>query len=110
MTGPHDRHFRYTFNSPARAEVLLRHNLPEWLISAVDWSSLRRESGTLADWDRETRKDLLFSARYLRCAEEEPPHFFLIEHQSRVERWMAPGGICSLACISLPMGPGSCIG
>jgi hypothetical protein len=88
MTGPHDRLFRYTFNSPARAEVLLRHNLPAWLISAVDWSSLRRESGTLADWDRETRKDLLFSARYLHSAEEDPPHFFLIKHQSRVERWM----------------------
>jgi predicted transposase YdaD len=88
MTGPHDRLFRYTFNPPARAEVLLRHNLPARLISAVDWSSLRRESGTLADLDRETRKDLLFSARYLHCP-EEPPHFFLIEHQSTVERWMA---------------------
>ena len=89
MTGPHDRLFRYTFNPPARAEVLLRHNLPAWLISAVDWSSLRRESGTLADLDRETRKDLLFSARYLHGTEQEPPHFFLIEHQSTVERWMA---------------------
>ncbi len=88
MTGPYDRLFRYVFNAPARAEVLLRHNLPEWLISAVNWSSLRRESGTLVDWRRETRNDLLFSARYLHSAEEEPPHFFLLEHQSTVERWM----------------------
>jgi predicted transposase YdaD len=89
MTGPHDRFFRYIFSPPARAEALLRHNIPVPLTAAVDWSSLRRESGTLVDWDRETRKDLLFSARYLHSAEDAPPHFFLIEHQSSVDRWMA---------------------
>jgi predicted transposase YdaD len=89
VTGPHDRLFRYTFAHPARAAALLRHNLPAPLTTAVDWSSLRRESGTLVDWGRETRRDLLFSARYHRATETEPPHFFLIEHQSTVDRWMA---------------------
>jgi len=89
MTGPHDRFFRYIFNPPARAEALLRHNLPAHLAAEVDWSSLRRESGTLVNWERETRQDLLFSAQCLHSAENEPPHFFLIEHQSSVERWMA---------------------
>jgi hypothetical protein len=89
MSGPHDRFFRYLFNHSARAEALLRHNLPASLIAEVDWPTLRRESGTLADWDRETRKDLLFSARCLRASQEEPPHFFLIEHQSAVDPWMA---------------------
>jgi hypothetical protein len=74
MTGPHDRFFRYIFNHPARAEALLRHHLPASLIAEVDWSSLRRESGTLTDWDRETRKDLLFSARCLRSAMEGQGH------------------------------------
>jgi hypothetical protein len=55
----------------------------------VNWSSLRRESGTLVNGERETRQDLLFSARSINCSEDEPPHFFLIEHQSSVERWMA---------------------
>lgn len=89
MAGPHDRFFRYLFNAPARAEALLRHNLPEPFVAQVDWPSLRRESGTLVEGNRETRQDLLFSARLLHAAEPEPPHFFLIEHQSSVERWMA---------------------
>lgn len=55
MTGPHDRFFRYIFSSPARAEALLRHNLPVQLAAEVDWSTLRRESGTLVEWERETR-------------------------------------------------------
>ena len=89
MASPHDRFFRYLFNHPGRAEALLRHNLSPQLIAHVDWSSLRRESGTLVEGARETRQDLLFSARLLHAAEHEPPHFFLIEHQSSVERWMA---------------------
>ncbi len=88
MAGPHDRFFRYTFAHPERAAALLRYNLPASLTTAVDWSSLRRESGTLVDWGRETRKDLLFSARYRHATEHDPRHFFPIEHQSRVERWM----------------------
>jgi hypothetical protein len=86
MTGPHDRFFRYLFNPPARAEALLRHNLPAQLAAEVDWATLRRESGTLVEGERETRKDLLFSARCRHAAEDEPPHYFLIEHQSSVER------------------------
>lgn len=89
MTGPHDRFFRYLFNHTARTEALLRHNLPAFLMAEVDGSSLRRESGTLVDGERETRKDLLFSARCLQSASDEPPHFFLIEHQSSVDPWMA---------------------
>jgi hypothetical protein len=86
MTGPHDRFFRYIFNPPARAEALLRHNLPAPHIAELDWSSLRRESGTLVIWERETRQDLLFSVRYLHAAADDPPHFLVIEHQSSVER------------------------
>ena len=89
MAGPHDRFFRYLFNPPVRAEALLRHNLSAPRAAEVDWSSLRRESGTLVNGERETRQDLLFSARSLHSAEDEPPLFFLIEHQSTVERGMA---------------------
>lgn len=89
MSGPHDRFFRYIFGTPAQAGALLRHNLSAASTGALDWSSLKRESGTLVDWDRETRKDLLFSARWSHSPEDAPPHFFLIEHQSSVDRWMA---------------------
>ena len=89
MAGPHDRFFRYIFNSPARAEALLRHNLPARLTAEVDWSTLRRESGTLVVAERETRNDLLFSARLLHGGEDLPPHYFIIEHESTVPRWMA---------------------
>jgi hypothetical protein len=89
MAGPHDRFFRYIFNSPARAEALLRHNLPAQLANEVDWSTLRRESGTLVVAERETRNDLLFSARPPHGGEDLPPHYFIIEHESSVPRWMA---------------------
>ena len=72
-----------------KAEALLRHHLPAPLVTEVDWPSLRRESGTLADWDRETRKDLLFSVRCRHSDGEEPPHFLLVEPRSSVDPWMA---------------------
>jgi len=54
----------------------------------VDWSSLRREPGSVVDPElRETESDLLFSARL------HSGHplllYVLLEHQSSVDRWMA---------------------
>ena len=54
----------------------------------VDWSTLRRESGSVVDPElRETQSDLLFSAR-LRGG-RPLLLYVLLEHQSRVEPWMA---------------------
>jgi predicted transposase/invertase (TIGR01784 family) len=88
MSGPHDLFVRYTFGHPERAAAELCAVLPEQLVSQVDWSSLKRESGSVVDPElRETESDLLFTAR-LRTG-YPLLLYVLLEHQSTVDRWMA---------------------
>ena len=49
MPGPHDLFARYTFGRPERAEAELRAVLPAQVISAVDWSSLRLDTGSVVN-------------------------------------------------------------
>ncbi|MFY0523857.1 Rpn family recombination-promoting nuclease/putative transposase [Archangium gephyra] len=88
MPGPHDLFARFTFGHPERAAAELRAVLPAHVVSEVDWSSLRRESGSVVDPElRETESDLLFTAR---LREGRPLLLYvLLEHQSSVDRWMA---------------------
>ncbi|WP_239469836.1 Rpn family recombination-promoting nuclease/putative transposase [Archangium violaceum] len=88
MPGPHDLFARFTFGHPERAAAELRAVLPPHVVSEVDWSSLRRESGSVVDPElRETESDLLFTAR---LREGRPLRLYvLLEHQSSVDRWMA---------------------
>ncbi len=93
MSGPHDRLARYTFGHPERAAAELRAVLPERIIAAVDWSSLRQEQISVVDEAlKETQRDLLFSAR-LRTGRLRTGRqvwmYVLLEHQSSVDRWMA---------------------
>jgi predicted transposase YdaD len=88
MSGPHDLFARYTFGHPERAAAELRAVLPAQVVSQVDWSSLKRESGSVVDPElRETESDLLFTARL------HTGHplllYVLLEHQSTVDPWMA---------------------
>ena len=88
MPGPHDLFARYTFGHPERAAAELRAVLPAQLVSEVDWASLRQESGSVVDPElRESESDLLFTAR-LRTG-RSLLLYVLLEHQSRVDRWMA---------------------
>jgi predicted transposase YdaD len=88
MPGPHDLFARFTFGQPERAAAELRAVLPEEVAAEVDWSSLRRESGSVVDPElRESQSDLLFSAR-LRGG-QPLLLYLLLEHQSTVDRWMA---------------------
>jgi predicted transposase YdaD len=88
MPGPHDLFARFTFGHPERAAAELRAVLPPHVVSEVDWSSLRRESGSVVDPElRETESDLLFTAR-LRSG-RSLLLYVLLEHQSSVDRWMA---------------------
>ncbi|MBN1203396.1 MAG: Rpn family recombination-promoting nuclease/putative transposase [Myxococcaceae bacterium] len=88
MSGPHDLFVRFTFGQPERAAAELRAALPPELVSRVDWSTLRREPGSVVDTQlRETESDLLFSA-HLRGG-GSLLFYVLIEHQSSVDRWMA---------------------
>jgi hypothetical protein len=88
MPGPHDLFARYTFGHPERAAAELRAVLPAHVVSEVDWSSLRREPGSVVDPElRETESDLLFTAR-LRTG-QPLLLYVLLEHQSSVDPWMA---------------------
>jgi predicted transposase YdaD len=88
MSGPHDRLVRFTFDHPERAAAELRAVLPAFVVSRVDWTSLRLERGSVVDPAlRETETDLLFSAR-LKDG-RQVLFYVLLEHQSKVERWMA---------------------
>ncbi len=88
MSGPHDLFVRYTFDHPERAAAELRAVLPPDMVAQVDWSSLRRESGSVVDAElRERQSDLLFSARL--HGGEPLLLYLLLEHQSSVDKWMA---------------------
>lgn len=88
MPGPHDLFARFTWGQPERAEAELRAVLPPDVVARVDWSSLRRESGSVVDPElRETQSDLLFSARL--HGGRQLLLYILLEHQSSVDRWMA---------------------
>ncbi len=88
MPGPHDLFARYTFGHPERAAAELRAVLPAHVVSEVDWSSLRREPGSVVDPElRETESDLLFTARL--HTGRSLLLYVLLEHQSTVDRWMA---------------------
>ncbi|WP_224246803.1 Rpn family recombination-promoting nuclease/putative transposase [Hyalangium gracile] len=88
MSGPHDLFVRHTFDSPERAAAELRAVLPPEVVSQVDWSSLRRESGSVVDAElRERQSDLLFSARM--HGGQPLLLYLLLEHQSSVDKWMA---------------------
>jgi hypothetical protein len=79
---------RYTFDHPERAAAELRAALPPEVVAQVDWSSLRRETGSVVDAElRERQSDLLFSARMR--GGEPVLLYLLLEHQASVDRWMA---------------------
>lgn len=88
MPGPHDLFARYTFSHPERAAAELRAVLPPEVAARVDWSTLQPEPGSVVDPKlRESQSDLLFSARL--HGGQPVLLYFLLEHQSSVDRWMA---------------------
>jgi predicted transposase/invertase (TIGR01784 family) len=88
MSGPHDLFARFAFGHPERAEAELRAVLPPELAAQVDWTCLQREPSSVVDPElREHQSDLLFSARL--HGGEPLLLYFLLEHQSSVDRWMA---------------------
>jgi predicted transposase YdaD len=87
MSGPHDLFARFTFGHPERAAAELSAVLPPEVVARVDWSTLHHESASVVDPElRERQSDLLFSARL--HGGQPPLLYFLLEHQSSVDRWM----------------------
>lgn len=84
---PHDALFRYTFGQPEHASGLLRSILPAQLVAEMDWTTLTTLPGTrLDDQLRRHQTDQLYS---IQSAAGPVYVYVLIEHSSRVDRWMA---------------------
>jgi len=83
----HDELFRHIFSNPEHAAGELRHVFRAALGAAIDWATLTLEPGTFVDEKlRELRSDLLFSAQ---CGGRRVLIYFLMEHQSTDDRFMA---------------------
>ena len=88
MSGPHDLFARFTFGHPERAVAELRAVLPPEVVAQVDWTQVQREPSSVVDPElRERQSDFLFSARLHGGA--PVLLYFLLEHQSSVDPWMA---------------------
>ena len=87
--GDHDGLFKLGFGEPLHAAGELRSVLPAAIVEAVRLEELERVDGSFVDEALAQRHtDLLFRAP--RRDGGEPLYlYFLIEHQSEPDRWMA---------------------
>ena len=102
---PHDNLFRKVFSDEPEAAGLLRPNLPEWLSTRLDWSTLTLQDRSYVDEELEaSQSDLLFEVQWQAgdgqagagqagagAAGSEPQRlllYVLFEHQSTPNRWM----------------------
>ncbi len=103
---PHDNLFRKVFSNAPEAAGLLRPNLPEWLSTRLDWSTLTLQDRSYVDEELEaSQSDLLFEVQWQAGdgqagagqagageAGSEPQRlllYVLFEHQSTPNRWMS---------------------
>src|SRR4051812_15102831 len=83
---PHDALFRYAFTQPEHAAGLLRAALPSELAGAIDWSTLRIETGSFVDRALRSRhSDVVVSAGF---GGTTAYFYTLVEHQRDVQRLM----------------------
>ena len=85
---PHDHLFRIVFRDEAEAVGLLRANLPQVIINALIWATLKRRDRSFIDNRlRGSESDLLFEV--LRKDDREPAWVYvLLEHQSTPDFWL----------------------
>ena len=85
----HDALFRFVFGDAETMADLLRAELPEAVVAAIDWSSLRRREGSFVDESlRTSQADLLFEAvtRGQDGDEAKALLYVLCEHKSFDDR------------------------
>ncbi len=83
---PHDRFFKDIFGRPEAVLELCQTHLRLDLVAAIDWRTLKLESGSFIDeWLAEYLSDLLYSVQ---LRDEPLLLYFLFEHRSRPDRDM----------------------
>ena len=86
LTSPHDALFKWSFSQREHAIGLLKAALPEAVVKAVRWSTLRVEKGSFVDPALRSRhSDLVLSAR---MGAGRVYFYILIEQQREVEALM----------------------
>lgn len=86
---PHDALFKSVFQHPENVVAELQHVLAPEHVSAIDWSTLKLESGSFIDEKfANEHSDLLFSAS-AQATGERVYVYLLFEHQSTAEPKMA---------------------
>jgi predicted transposase/invertase (TIGR01784 family) len=86
--GQHDRSYRSLFSFPKMVEDLIRQFVPEAWVDKLDFSTLQRVNASFVSKALRGREGDLLWKLYLR--DHSPVYVYLfIEHQSRVERFMA---------------------
>ncbi|MFF3569661.1 Rpn family recombination-promoting nuclease/putative transposase [Nocardia jiangxiensis] len=86
-SNPHDAFFRHVFTRPADAASELRAVLPEKIVAAVNWNTLTVCKDSFVSPElRDRRSDVLFQAR---IDGHDGYIHVLVEHQSRVDDFMA---------------------
>lgn len=85
---PHDALVRAVLGDVAAAISFLQTHLPQEVIQALNWSTLKRLEGSFIDEDlRGSEADLLYEVEHISDTGSVWV-YLLVEHQSSADRWM----------------------
>jgi predicted transposase/invertase (TIGR01784 family) len=101
LVGQHDRSYRSLFSFPKMVEDLIRQFVPESWVEKLDFSTLQRVNASFVAPKLEGREgDLLWK---LCLRDGSPVYVYLfIEHQSKVDRFMAVRLMTTSGCSIRP--------
>ena len=87
ISHPHDKMFQKAMHEPKAARSLIENHVPEEIKNLIDMSTLKVEKDSFIDDDfKKYACDVLFSAKF---GNRDGYLFFLLEHQSKPDYWMA---------------------
>ena len=85
---PHDLMVRAVLSDLAEATSFLQRHLPQEVIQALNWSTLKLVEGSFVDEDlRRSEADVLYEVERV-SGEDSVWLYLLLEHQSTPDRWM----------------------
>lgn len=85
----HDKAFKTAMTDVRVAKDLLTHYLPENFKKLIDLESLKIQKSSFIDEKlKASESDILYQVDLLQSPEEKAYIYFLIEHQSKADRWM----------------------
>ena len=99
---PHDNLFRKVFSDAPEAAGLLRPNLPEWLSTRLDWSTLTLQDRSYVDEELEaSQSDLLFEVQWQRATAKRATAKRALAKRGPARRGASRSGCCCTCCSSI---------